>query len=192
MALSHCKQYVELREILLKNRPKELISISSKGTVPVLQLNDNTILEESIDIMLWILNKNNSKWLDIDIKIQNDMISENDNDFKHYLDKYKYHDRYPENSKKHYNNECKKFLAHYETKLNNQSYLLSDSMQFADVAIFPFIRQYANVDKDDFKQTFPRLNHYLETFCNSKLFLSVMNKYKAWDKSSEIISTNFQ
>ncbi len=99
MALSHCKQYVELREILLKDRPKELISISPKGTVPVLQLNDNTILEESIDIMLWVLNKNNSKWLDIDIKIQNDMISKNDNDFKHFLDKYKYHVRYLEHSR---------------------------------------------------------------------------------------------
>ena len=62
---------------------------------------------------------------------------------------------------------------------------------FVFLALFPFIRQYANVDKDDFKQTFPRLNHYLETLCNSKLFLSVMNKYKVRDKSSNKIFTNF-
>ena len=192
MALSHCEEYVELREISLKDRPKELLSISPKGTVPVLQLKDNTIIEESIDIMLWVLKKNNSKWLQTDLKIQNEMINENDKDFKYHLDKYKYYDRHPEESKEHYNNECKNFLVNYEKKLANHCYLLSNYIQFADVAIFPFIRQYANVDKNGFIQTFPKLNHYLENFCNSKLFSSVMNKYKVWDKSSKILSTNFQ
>ena len=191
MALSHCKTTVELREISLKERPEALLLISPKGTVPVLKLPDNTILEESLDIMLWALNKNNSTWLESNMDIQKDMIFANDTDFKYYLDRYKYNDRYPKQSKKEYNKECKTFLRNYENKLSNTKFLLSNSIQFADVAIFPFLRQYVNVDKEYFIKSFPNLNRYLDDFCTSELFLSVMNKYALWEKNSEPLITNF-
>ena len=191
MALSHCNTTIELREISLKNRPEELLLISPKGTVPVLKFHDNTILEESLDIMLWVLKKNNSSWLKSNIDTQKNMIYINDNDFKYYLDRYKYHDRYPEKSKNFYNSKCKEFLNHYEKRVSKSNFLLSDSIQFSDVAIFPFLRQYANVDKEDFFQSFPNLNNYLNVFYESELFLSVMNKYALWEKKSKPLITNF-
>ena len=191
MALSHCKTFVELREILLKDRPDELLAISSKGTVPVLQLHNNVVLDESLDIMIWILEKHDSIWIKFNIDEQKSMIHENDNDFKYYLDHYKYSERYPDCSKDQYNEQCKKYLINYEKKLNNHSFLLNDEMQLVDVAIFPFIRQYANVDKEDFILTFPNLNNYLNKFCESNLFISVMNKYSVWNKNSEPLIINF-
>ena len=98
MALAYTNINVELREISLRDRPKELYDVSSKATVPVLITSDGVIIDESLDIMLWSLkNDLNQSWLSQDHKAELNMISKNDTVFKKWLDRYKYHDRYPEN-----------------------------------------------------------------------------------------------
>ena len=102
MALSYSEVEVEIREISLKMRPEALYAISSKGTVPVLQLKDETIIDESLDIMMWALEQKQSGWIEFNLKKQLEIISTNDTTFKYWLNRYKYFDRYPENNKEYY------------------------------------------------------------------------------------------
>ena len=102
MVLSYMKISVELREVLLNERPKSLYKVSSKGTVPVLLLKDGKVLDESLDIMKWALNQGEQKWYNDYIVEQNQLISDNDSEFKHWLDRYKYYIRYTEHKKEYY------------------------------------------------------------------------------------------
>ena len=107
MALLEANITVEHREISLKNRPKQLYSISSKGTVPVLHLSNDLVIDESLNIMSWIFLSKNS---DFKLYDSNDLIDKNDNIFKNYLDKYKYYDRYPEKDQNYYRMFLNPFL----------------------------------------------------------------------------------
>ena len=191
MALSEYNIKVELREILLKDRPNELLNISPKGTVPVLQLPNKNVLDESLDIINWVLNNNDSNWKETNYEEQQKMIKNNDEEFKHYLDRYKYNDRYPEKSKEFYQKKCEVYLKNYEEKLTENMFLVSDKMQIVDIAIFPFLRQYAFVNKLQFSKSFVKLNNYLERILNTNLFKSVMQKYPVWSLESEKIITDF-
>ena len=191
MALSEYNIKVELREILLKDRPNELLNISPKGTVPVLQLPNKNVLDESLDIINWVLNNNDSNWKETNYEEQQKMIKNNDEEFKHYLDRYKYNDRYPEKSKEFYQKKCEVYLKNYEEKLTENMFLVSDKMQIVDIAIFPFLRQYAFVNKLQFSKSFVKLNSYLERILNTNLFKSVMQKYPVWSLESEKIITDF-
>lgn len=191
MALSRCNVYLELREILLKNRPVELLKISPKGTVPVLQLEDGKIIDESKDIMKWVIKKYKSNWSEIDYDKQKNIIEVNDTEFKYWLDRYKYSDRFPEKTKNEYKQKCIKYLIKFETTLQKQLFLMGDKVQMVDVAIIPFIRQYAFVENDEFSNRFPKLNQYLNKFIDSKLFISVMAKYKVWDNTTKGQALNF-
>ena len=146
-------------------------------------------MDESLDIMLWSLkNKDSNGWINNDLDFQLEIIQNNDTDFKHWLDKYKYFDRYPDNSQRGYQIECEKFLNKYEDLLNKTEYLVDNKLRLIDVALFPFIRQYANVDQVDFKKKFIKLNIWLEKIIESDLFISVMNKYPVWSKDNGIIT----
>ncbi len=191
MALSEYNIKVELREILLKDRPNELLNISPKGTVPVLQLPNKNVLDESLDIINWVLNNNDSNWRETNYEEQQKMIKNNDEEFKHYLDRYKYNDRYPEKSKEFYQKKCEAYLKNYEEKLTENMFLVSDKMQIVDIAIFPFLRQYAFVNKLQFSKSFVKLNNYLERILNTNLFKSIMQKYPVWSLESEKIITDF-
>ena len=185
MALAYCNIKVEIREISLKDRPQSLYDISKKGTVPVILTKNNTVIDQSLDIMIWALNKkNNQTWLNNNSE-EIDLINSNDIEFKKWLDKYKYHDRYPENSKEFYREHCQKILSTYEQQLKDTKYLLRDDISIADVAIFPFIRQFANVDYSWFENNFNLLIVWLENFCSSNLFLSVMEKHNTWKNEHE-------
>ena len=184
MAISHVKIKIELREVYLQNRPEELYNISHKGTVPVLKLPDNVVIDESIDIMKWVLRQSSSDWYYHDIALQNEMINHNDSEFKQFLDKYKYHDRHPENTLKFYRDKCVETLSYYEALLEKKSYLLTNYIQLVDVAIFPFVRQCANVDRVWFASTFPNVERWLESWIQSEIFTRVMSKYKAWQSDA--------
>ena len=111
MALAYSNITVELKEISLSDRPQELYDISSKGTVPVLCINNSTIIDESLDIMKWALSQYDPKsWITDNNEFQFDMIEVYDNEFKYWLDRYKYYDRYPENDQNYYNKKCDKYL----------------------------------------------------------------------------------
>jgi len=192
MVLAYSKVMVELREISLRDRPSELYKVSSKGTVPVLITTENIVIDESLDIMLWALkNDQNQILLSKEPLEELEMIKINDTIFKKWLDRYKYHDRYPENTKQFYRIKCEEFLNKYESHLNKNNYLINNKMTIVDIAIFPFIRQLANVDYKWFESNFKNLKLWLENFSNSDLFKSVMDKYPIWNLDEEIHLIDF-
>ena len=158
LAIANVKIEVELREVFLKDRPQLLYDISPKGTIPVLQLSDGIVIDESIDIIKWALAQSSLEWYNSNIELQDKMIYHNDFKFKAWLDKYKYHDSNLENTLEEYRNECSKTLHRYEISLAESIYLLGDNIQLVDVAIFPFVRQCANVDREWFSSTFPNIS----------------------------------
>ena len=192
MVLAYTKVKVELREISLRNRPPELYKASSKGTVPVLITAENIVIDESLDIMLWALkNDKNQILLAREPSKELEIIKINDTLFKKWLDRYKYHDRYPENTKQFYRIKCEEFLNKYESQLDTNNYLINNSITLVDIAIFPFIRQLAHVDYKWFESNFQNLKIWLENFSSSDLFKSVMNKYPLWNLDEEILIVEF-
>jgi len=184
MAIAVSGLQVEHREVDLKQKPNELILISPKATVPVLQLNNGIILEESLDIMQWALNINDPKnwFLDSDNNLSADLLSMNDNEFKQHLDRYKYANRYPENSLEYYRDKAKDFPARLDALLRSNRFILSGQPSLIDIAIFPFIRQFAFVDKNWFDtMSWVNLKNWLDYFLESELFLSVMKKHLPWE-----------
>jgi glutathione S-transferase len=193
MAIKYSQTVVQLREVKLSSKPQSMLDISPKGTVPVLQLPDNSILEESIDIIHWALSKYDPQdWSLCKVNTLRtramELILENDQVFKKHLDHYKYSDRYPEWPAEHYRNQGMEYLLQLERYLDQSRYLITDHISIADISIFPFIRQFAFVDKAWFEQTdLPRLKSWLQEFINSGLFISIMDKYPVWDKENAVI-----
>jgi glutathione S-transferase len=182
LAIAYAGITVEIREIQLKNKPEHMLAISPKGTVPVLQLPEGKVIDESLDIMRWALTQHDPEhWLDAGEDAEK-LIQWNDGDFKTYLDRYKYADRYPEFPESHYRNQGEKFLVELENKLSLTPYLAGDHFSIADAAVFPFIRQFAAVDKQWFiTSNFHRLNEWLDSLLASELFASVMAKHPVWN-----------
>ena len=180
MALIDSKINFNAFEIALKNKPSEMLDISPKGTVPVLIFEDE-VIDESFDIMMWAYKKgfslqysNLKKNL---INIGLDLIQKNDNEFKLCLDQYKYSINYPSKTKEELQNSCLFFLEILEDRLNENPYLLSDKVSFADIAIMPFIRQFANVDINYFSLIkFKRVKIWLLELIDSELFIKAMIK----------------
>ncbi len=182
---------VELREVVLKNKPAELLQVSPKATVPVLVLRGGQVINESRDIMLWALQQNDSQhWLGESAELlepSNALIDANDAEFKANLDGYKYADRYPE-SADYYRQQGEVFLQKLEERLGRHRYLLSDQVSLADMAIFPFIRQFAHVDKIWFDQTaYQGVHQWLSHFLASASFNNAMFKYPPWQSGDEAV-----
>ena len=155
MSLELCKIDVCLREVNLSDKPIEMLHISPKGTVPILVLPDETVIDESLAIMIWSLkrfshiNKKTHKWLDKSIyEPSMQLIHRNDNSFKALLDKYKYCTE-PDEAANH-REKAEWFLILLNDLLEKRSCFLGDELTLADIAIFPFIRQFALVDYDWF------------------------------------------
>ena len=181
LAIAYAEIQLELREVVLKNKPEQLLQISPKATVPVLQLDSGQVLEQSLDIMLWALGQRDTDlWLQ-DKPDQLILIEQCDLQFKPWLDKYKYADRHLEHSLDHYRQHCCEYLTILERQLDNQRYLVGSKIALADAASFPFIRQFAHVDRDWFYQSeYPLLQAWLTAQIDSVLFKGIMQKYPAW------------
>ena len=166
MALLVAGIEVELREVVLRDRPEHMLEVSPKGTVPVLLLDDGTVIEESMDIMQWALDESYfvGDW--------EQLVDGNDGDFKHHLDRYKYNNRYenplsPEEHRSH----VVEFLEGYNTRLAQTSFLCGQDVTLADYALSPFVRQFANTDRAWFDQLeFPHLHRWLNTMLESETF----------------------
>lgn len=181
---------VEYREIVLRNKPQAMLAISPKGTVPVLQLFadagiDGRVIEQSLDIMLWALAINDpQQWLLGETALPlaaKTLIDTNDGPFKFWLDRYKYADRYPEHPAVYYREQAEGFLQELESSLGSHTYLIDARLSIADMAIFPFIRQFSAVDKAWFAASkYVRLQTWLEALVNSDLFSAVMIKSNCW------------
>lgn len=185
MAIAVSRTPVRLREIILRDKPDDMVAASPKATVPVLIDND-TILEESLDVMRWALAQNDPEnWL-ADIEKAGDLINENDGPFKHHLDRYKYATRYEDVDPTEHRTAGFAFLEKLETRLANSAYLCGEARSFADIAIFPFVRQFRIADQTWFDEApIPNVQRWLSTLMTSDLFLSVMRKYPTWKQSGE-------
>jgi glutathione S-transferase len=190
MAVMQSGVVCELREVVLRDKPVSMIELSPKGTVPVLQLQDGTVVDESLDVMRWALASNDPEdWLDIDDDLDA-LINRLDGDFKDSLDRYKYHVRFPEHPQSHYRAQGEKFLSDMESRLaaNDGKGLSAPRTTFADIAVFPFVRQFAFVDKTWFDDTpYPLLQAWFNRHIESDLFLSVMTKYPAWKPGDDVL-----
>ncbi|BBC24211.1 glutathione S-transferase [Pseudanabaena sp. ABRG5-3] len=210
MALAYAGIVYELREVSLKNKPKEMLEISPKGTTPVMQIfkdveNSNQdsdqgflILEESLDIMNWAVQQNDPcNWqnlADADLAIAQQLIKTNDGEFKKALDRYKYPNRFPEQSQEFYRQQAEKVLQVLELQLQQHQFLIGDRQTLADVAIFPFIRQFAYVNIDWFNSSpYISLQKWLHWHATSAIFEFVMQKFPVWTPEQEkvIISQDF-
>jgi glutathione S-transferase len=181
MALRYSGVAVQIVEVSLKAKPADMLALSSKGTVPVLNA-DGQVIDESLEIMRWALAQNDPQdWLLKDDPVGQQhiagLIDENDHVFKVHLNRYKYAERYPEQPMTFYRAQGEVFLRKLDALLEGRDYLLAAHPSLADVALMPFVRQFAHVDREWFAQTpYVRLQAWLQRFLQSDLFTSVMKK----------------
>ena len=182
-----CVAY-ELREVSLKSKPTDLLNASPKGTVPVLVLPGGQVIDESLDIMLWALAQDDPEgWLNHAMDDVLALIAGNDGKFKHALDRYKYPNRYPLESDGDTHAfalaqrlEGSSWLQTLELRLSQgwQVWLCGPQPSLADMAILPFVRQFAHTDAAWFAaQTWPQLRTWLANFEASAMFKNVMAKH---------------
>jgi glutathione S-transferase len=183
MAVAVSGLIVELREVVLRDKPSELLAISPKATVPVLVTGDGDVLEESLDIMRWALAQNDPKnWLS---DIDEDLISANDGPFKQALDRYKYPHRYGLPDGEAFRGEALVHLQRLNQILLDKPYLGGGSVSLTDIAIFPFVRQFAATDRLWFDgQPLCGIKKWLDGLVNSTLFETIMQRYPQWNASS--------
>ncbi len=190
LAISASKTSVELREVVLRDKPAEMITASPKATVPVLVCANGEVVDESIDVMHWAIAQNDPDGLrDFDaatLRKMDALIAENDGPFKAALDRYKYPNRYDGVERDEQREAGAQFIRRLNEQLDGRSFLFGDKISFADLAILPFIRQFAHVDRDWFwAQDWTNVIQWLEAFLESERFKAIMTKYDQWRTGEE-------
>lgn len=169
---------VKIIEVSLKDKPKAMLELSPKGTVPVLYDKANDlILEESLDIMLYAIDNGQKPSMD-KADAKHPLIDINDKQFKPLLDSYKYHIRYPESPEYYRDKATSEILMPLEEILNQHAFLNGKKYTLIDIALFPFIRQFAHIDLDWFANTCPKLHLWLDDWKKSPCFIAIMEKSK--------------
>ena len=190
LAIASAGLECRLREVVLRDKPDAMLEASPKGTVPVLVLSDGTVIDESLDVMLHALRANDPEgWLRPDTGMLADMlalIAENDSGFKHHLDRYKYAARYENADFELHRAEGGAFLEALDRQLAAQTQLFGARISLADMAIMPFVRQFANTDRGWFDaQPWPHLQRWLSTHLESQRFKAIMPKFPQWKPGDE-------
>ena len=197
LSLLLAEQAVLLRDVVMDNKPNEMLTASPKGTVPVLALADGTVLEQSIDIMLWALNESDPRDLlqreqPESLAAMLKFIEENDNDFVAVLNKYKAASRYKDGKKEHYRDNCKPFIDALERRLEEHGSLFGDKPSLADYAVLPFVRQFSRVDRAWFIRTdYQKLQKWLATHFSDPIYSKAMIKVPQWLESKEDLVFNY-
>jgi len=193
IAIFKAKQTVILRDIVLSNKPKEMIAASPKATVPVLVLTSGAVVEESLAVMLWALNETDPDNL---LHSENEQVLLNmlnlinsfDHEFKVCLEQYKCAKRYRENNIIGCRIACEQFIQALEHRLNSHVFLMSDKESLADIALLPFIRQFARVERQWYLQSpYPKVRQWLNNYLQSPMFTKVMAKHPLWLDNHEIV-----
>ena len=181
MALMASETEVELREILLKNKPPEMLAASPKGTVPVLVLTDGAVIDESLAVMRWALARRDPLgWLDYDATADA-FIADNDGPFKHHLDRYKYASRYDGEDAEEHRAAGLGYLQALNARLEANGHLGAARTSLPDIAVFPFVRQFRIADPAWFDAlSLSALKHWLDAHLNDALFQRAMTKYDLW------------
>lgn len=185
LAIAKAGVQTRLREVVLRDKPAHMLEISPKGTVPVLMLADSTVIDESLDVMLWALRQHDPDgWLSPAEGTQDDMmalIARNDGDFKHHLDRFKYATRYDDVDPLEHRTGAEVFLQELEERLAEGGWLFGNRASLADYAVLPFVRQFSGVDRAWFDcAPYPALRRWLTSFTEGDFFRSVMKKYPQW------------
>jgi glutathione S-transferase len=175
----------ELREVVLRNKPPELLAASAKGTVPVLITPDGQVIDQSLEIMLWALRQNDPEhWLPADVATFDAglaLLSRCDGDFKHHLDRYKYPQRYEGADKWASRAVAVSFVADLEARLTQNHYLFGSKLSMFDAGTAPFLRQFAHVDALWFAaQPWPHVQAWLAAFEATDAFKRVMSAVPPW------------
>lgn len=191
LAIAASQQTCQLREVVLRDKPQALLDASPKGTVPVLQLPDGAVLDESLDIMLWALARRDPEsWLkpqqgSLDQMLA--LIAENDGLFKGHLDRYKYPVRFSLDSGLEDRDAGALWLRTLNARLVSSPWLYGDRPALADMAIAPFVRQYAHTDRDWFRsQDWTSLCNWLDRFLDGATFGRIMRKYAPWSPDQQV------
>ena len=186
IALFKAKLQVDLREVNLKHKPTEMVKASAKGTVPILVLGNEqqtrTVIDESLDVMMWalaindpdnLLQKRDQSALPKMLKL----IAHFDNEFKTCLNLYKCAKRYREDNVTECRQACEVFIQQLENRLMQGPFLMSAQESLADIALLPFIRQFAKVERQWYLQSpYPRVRQWLNCYLQSPMFSKVMAK----------------
>ncbi len=179
LALHYASIPYEIKEVALRNKPAEMLALSPKGTVPVLHLPDGRVLDQSLDIMRWALAQHDPDgWLNtVSAETMQTLIDDNDLRFKPLLDRYKYAERHPEQTREAWRAQAlEALLKPLEQRLQAHRYLLGERISLADAALLPFVRQFAQVDKAwwDTASGLPALGAWLTKWTGGDLFQAVM------------------
>ena len=190
MAIHISDQRCELREVLLRDKPPSMLQYSAKGTVPVLILQDDKVIDESLDVIDWALNLNDpDDWQrSKDKEKTKELIKINDGEFKYHLDRYKYSKRYDNEDPEFHRKKCLKFIESINNELNNSKYIFDDNISYADIVLLPFIRQFRIADIEWFDSLpYDNLKKWLSSFLDSSLLNSIMKKYDLWKEGDKSI-----
>ncbi|WJG10051.1 glutathione S-transferase [Aliiglaciecola sp. LCG003] len=205
LAIFKSKQSVELRDVVLKDKPAEMLAASPKGTVPILVLASSKVIDESLDIMLWALTQSDPNNL-LRTEVRNSpesvsglkssaqlaeilsLINRFDHEFKTCLEAYKCAKRYHESNLLDCRQACEVYIQDLEQRLNGHNYLIDDKESLADIALLPFIRQFAKVERQWYLQSpYPQLKAWLNQYLHSRMFTKVMAKYPLWSSGQSIV-----
>ena len=189
MALKLANIKCELREVRLNNKPNHMLEVSPKGTVPILILKDS-VIDESIDIINWVLTKADLFKNDISqdqMDLSEEIILIFDNKFKYHLDRYKYSTRYEDADIEFHQNKCLNILHDLEKIISDGDWIFGDKLNKLDISILPFIRQYriANPVWFDSQREICKVQKILRNFLDSKLFIEIMQVYDVWEEGSD-------
>jgi glutathione S-transferase len=186
-ALLYAKIPYEHREIELRQKPKSMLRISPKGTVPVLCTQQQDVIDESLDVMYWALAQHDpDKWLPVRGSLQWQQmeywIGINDGPFKVLLDIYKYPERHPSYDREEvFQQAMELYLFPLNAILEKQAFLLGEHVSMLDIALMPFVRQFVGVDSKKVHETpINKLLEWLNFFILSDLFHTAMAKYPLW------------
>jgi glutathione S-transferase len=185
LALDASGQGCELREIALRDKPSQMLQASPKGTAPVLVIAEGEVIEESLDIMLWALRSNDpEQWLRPDadsLQAMLALIARFDSHFKQHLDRYKYPGRFEGADSLASRTEACLDLELLENRLARTAHLAGEGVSLADMAIAPFVRQFANVDAAWFaSQSWTAVQRWLATIVASERFERIMRQFPVW------------
>lgn len=185
MALSSQGIRVELREVLLRDKPPSMLELSPKGTVPVLQTDEGQVIDESLDVMCWALASDEAWFSQATQAEQMRLAQDFDATFKPSLDAYKYHRPESAHPQHYYREQAAMCLDDFERQLQHSNYLLGDAPQFLDLAVMPFVRQFASVDRRWFDaQPRQRVRQWLDCWLADPLFVGVMGKFPQWQEGN--------
>ncbi|MBO90278.1 MAG: glutathione S-transferase [Nisaea sp.] len=188
MAINQADKVVELREVVLRDKPAHMVELSPKATVPVLWLEDGTVIDESLEVMAWAADYTN--WPSLLLETNNgDLISKNDTSFKFHLDKYKYPNRYEDTDALEHREAALAILKNIEANLQDD-WLGGSEPNFSDIAILPFVRQFRGVDTDwfDSLSDISKTISWTKRFLDWEGFTSIMKKYPQW-KPGDCVTT---